>query len=261
MALAGANRGAGSTNTGGESTLAVVPASNCTAGALLVLCASYDNSVVGGGDPYSSIADTKSNTWTSRQNALNDPGSADQGVAMRIFTTPQAGGTLTTGDTITITYSTTTVARSWTLTEFTGAGGTPTYLTGAVETSTTGSPTITSSSLTNGDGILAVVGREGNVPTPVPDSDTTNGSWSTAQESGVGVTEAGSEIQSQYKIVTADGTQSYDPTYGATPRDNCEGWISIREVGGSQSHIGGVHRIEQGVVAVTGGAMGGVIQE
>jgi hypothetical protein len=68
---------------------------------MAVLCLAYDNSGASGADPYNSISDSLGNTWTSRQAALYDPGAASAGVALRIFTTNQSAGTLTTGSTVT----------------------------------------------------------------------------------------------------------------------------------------------------------------
>src|ERR1051326_8772503 len=110
MALSGTDRGQNSTNTAGQTSLALSPASNFNAGKMAVLCVAYDNAGSGGSDPFSSISDTKGNTWTPRQNVLNDPGAASAGQCLRIFTTMQDVGTLTTGDTITVSFGSTTVA-------------------------------------------------------------------------------------------------------------------------------------------------------
>lgn len=221
-------RGTGARNTGSESSYAIVPASafSGVSGAMAVLAVSYDNSGSSGADPYSSISDTNGNAWTSRQNALIDPGAASAGQALRIFTTPMAGGALDTGDTITVSFGNTTVARSYALWEvIPQAGYAIAYGTGAVETATTASPTITTSSIAEGDIVIGAIGREGN-DAHTADSDTTNGVWGTAQASGVGTTTSGSQVASQWKVATAAGTQTYNPTFGSS-RDACEAWVSI----------------------------------
>jgi hypothetical protein len=228
VALTVTSRGSGARNTGSESTYALSPASNFTAGAMAVLCVAYDNSGSSGADPYSSIADSHGNTWTPRINSLIDPGAANAGQALRIFTCAQNVTTLTTGSTITVTFSAVTVSRSYTLYEIKGSVGTPTYVTGGQETAATATPTITTGSITNGYAVIAAIGREGN-GTRTSDGDTTNGTWSNAQNNGVGSTTGGSEIISESKVVSATATQTYNPTFGGTSRDGCEAYIVIRE--------------------------------
>lgn len=221
-------RGTGARNTGSESSYAITPATNFSgvSGAMAVLAVAYDNSGTNGADPYSSIADTNTNTWTSRQNSLNDPGAASAGIAGRIFTTSMDGGALDTGDTVTVTFGSTTVARSYALWEvIPQTGYTIAYGTGAVETSATASPTITTGSIAAGDVVIGAIGREGN-DSATADTDTTNGMWSGQQASGIGTTTSGNQISSQYKVALASGTQTYNPTFGAS-RDNVEMWLSV----------------------------------
>ncbi len=229
MTLTGTSRGQGSTNTAGENTLVVTPGSNLTAGALAVLCVAYDNSGTNGADPFSSIVDSKGNTWTSRRNPLNDPGAANAGIVLRIFTSPQDVGALTTSDTITISFGgTTTVARSWTLQEFTSDLGKAIYITGGDSFDTSASPSITTGSILSGHAVVGAVGREGADVESTEDTDSSNGSWSTAQAARRGTTTAGSQICTQRKIVTGTGTQTYNPTYPAS-RDECMAWIEVGE--------------------------------
>src|SRR5262245_5932969 len=116
MALTGTDRGTGTHNTAATS-FTVTPASNLTAGALAVLCIAADNAHSSGTNFTTwSVTDTKGNTWTLRQDALNDPGAASAGIEGGIFTTAQNGGALTTGDTITVSFgSDTPTAKTWTL--------------------------------------------------------------------------------------------------------------------------------------------------
>lgn len=227
MALTGTNRGQGATNTPDEFALVVAPASNCTAGALLVLCANWDNTGSNGIDPFDSIFDSQGNTWTPRVASLNDPGAPNAGVAGRIFTCPQDVAALTTGDTITVSFGLIkVVGRVWTLMEFTGNG--PHYSASGQETSASGSPTITTASISNGQAVVGMIGREGNDAVSTEDTDTDSGTWSAAQTAGIGTTTAGQQICTQRKIVTADATQTYNPTFAAS-RDNVELWLSVAE--------------------------------
>jgi hypothetical protein len=230
MALSGTDRGSGSTNTGSQSTLVVTPASNLAAGSLAVLCVAYDNSGTLGADPFASISDNSGagNTWTSRQAPLNDPGAANAGQVLRIFTC-RLKAALTTSHSITVDFGgIVTVARSWTLMEVTAAAGKgAVYQTGGNTTGSSTGPTITSGSITSGDMIIGAMGAEGNAAI-TGDSDTSNGSWSAQQTSGVGTTTGGSEISSQRKVVTGTAAQTYNLTI--TTADWCIAWIQLREV-------------------------------
>lgn len=235
MALTGTDRGQGSTNAAGQSSLAVVPASNCTAGALVVLCVAYDNSGSAGADPFSAISDTRGNVWTTRANQLNDPGAASAGVALRIFTTKQTAGALTTGDTITVSFGgSTTVARAWTLMEITAAAGSNARFQSGGSGGTTGSsgtPSLGSIAPALGNLLVCCMGAEGNSAI-TGDSDTTNGSWSTQQTSGIGTTTGGMEITSQRKVISGFpiSTQTYN--VAMTSADWAIAYIIVEEVAG-----------------------------
>jgi hypothetical protein len=207
-------------------TLASTPAAT----SLIVLCIAYDNSGTNGADPYSSITDTQGNTWTPRQDVLNDPGAASAGVVTRIFTTLQNAAALVSGNTVTVSVSPNVTAKVWTLTEIasTVAGEVPTVIAGATASGTSSTPTITSASIGIDQCIVACLGFENDGGTMVGDSDTTNGSWSTVQQ---GVTTAlatsGQRINSQGKVVTAAGTQTYNSTSSAGSGDWGAAWIEV----------------------------------
>lgn len=230
MALTGTDRGTGG-NTTAATSLAVVPGSTIPAGDMAVLVVAYDNAGSGGSDPYSSISDSAGNTWTSRQNSLNDPGAASAGVAFRIFTSLLTTQ-LTTGSTITVSFGSTSVtAKAWTLSSVNGGAGTPTYVTGGQATGSSTTPSVTSGSIASGDMIVGAFGAEaGTTQTLTGDSDTTNGSWSTAQYAEFGSTTSGMTAGSQRKVVSAAGAQTFNVTLGISS-DWAAAWISIDEVG------------------------------
>jgi hypothetical protein len=60
------------------------------------------------------------------------------------------------------------------------------------------------------------------------DSDTSSGSWAAGEKGNVGSTTSGMSLCCQTKIVTAAGTQTFNPTW-ANSSDNSEGWIQIAE--------------------------------
>ena len=231
MAISGTDRGSGANNVS-ATTLVITPGSTFTGvGALAVLCVSYDNSGTNGADPFASITDSRGNTWTSRVASLIDPGAANAGAATRIFESDMAAGLLTTSDTITISFGAFSVpAKAWALHEVTpSAGYKPVFVQGAQATQTSGTPSITTASITSGNMVIGVVGREGN-STRTGDADTLNGSWSTLLSAGAGTTTSGQEISTQRKVVNASAAQTYNPTYGGTSRDGCNLWAEYTEV-------------------------------
>jgi hypothetical protein len=200
---------------------------------MAVLFIAYDNTGTNGADPYSSISDTGGNTWTSRQNVLNDPGAANAGVAGRIFTSLLTAQ-LTTGSTITVNFGAFSVpAKAWALRQVSGSVGVPTFKTagaagGQIPASAT-VPQMTTGSITNGSLLMAAWFREGNAAPSASDTDTTNGTWGSLWGTGQGSAATGIEVRAQSKPVTATATQSYDHTYAAG-RDTVGGWIEIEEV-------------------------------
>jgi len=236
MALTGTDRGTASvddTAVGGEWPFS--PASNFTSGSLAVLCLVYDNNGTGGTDSFSSISDTNANTWTLRQNALQDPGSQDAGTVLRVYTSNQNSGTLTTGDTITVFLDLSGIGDRiqfvYTLMEVdSNTASVPTYVTGASSNGSGTSASITSTSITNTNMIIGVTGIE-NDGAVTPDSDATNGSWSTHQTSTnttAGTGNLAQRISSQRKIVTASATQTYNTSF--TSSDYCIAWIELTDI-------------------------------
>jgi len=235
MAITGTDRGTGTNNASGTS-FTLSPASNFNAGvgswAVFVIAA--DNGATNGAsNNINTVTDTLNNTWTKRQSPLFDNGAANAGVQGAFFTTPMNGGTLTTGTTITVTFgNNVAVAKAWALMEITpSAGATLEYVTGGVNTgSATANPTVTTTSITEGNIVIAgLFNEQGTTQVVTEDADTTNGTWSTQQTIDVGTTTSGMCVASQRKVVTATGTQTYNPTL-LTSSDVILSWIELREV-------------------------------
>lgn len=215
MALTSTNRGSGARNTGGESTYDISPASTIAAGSFAVLCLSVDNAAAGGTNPISSVTDSVGNTWEAINGRTRTSGAANDGVSTQMYTSTLATQ-ITTSDTITVNFSTTTVARSYTLTEVGSDNGGTVKIVRRSTASGAGASTSPSGTTTEmvytGDMLFSVMGAEHGNGTITPDSDTTNGEWSTAQTANVGTTTSGIEICTQNKIVTAIGDQTYNCT-------------------------------------------------
>lgn len=233
MAITGTDRGTAYISTN-ATTGTFSPASNFAAGSWAVCCIALNNSQSGGG-AYSTLTltDSLGNTWTRRISPLYNAGpGTNTGVEGAIFTTPMDGGTLTTGTVLTITTSTATARRAVTLMEIVPTSGSNlAYVDGGVSTgSNTAGPTVTTSSITSGNMVIAACFNEWEAAPTSHDGDTTNGSWSTAQSDGGGTTAAGMWVSSQRKVVTATGTQTYNLTLDSTS-DVILGWIQITETG------------------------------
>ncbi len=231
MALTGTDRGINEDINSGN-TGVYSPDATIEVGSLAVFVLAYDNNGASGADPYTGISDTAGNTWTSRMNALYDPGAAAAGVTLRIFTclvsTP-----ITTFINVTVTFNAAVVAKVGAWHEVTGSVGVPTYSTGAAGVgAATATPTITTTSLTSGSMVIGA-GSSESLNTWVGDADTTNGTWSTqmAAFGGTGTAVSSIALTTQRKVVTATATQTYNPTL--TAADRILGWISITEVAAS----------------------------
>ena len=204
MALTMTDIGTGSNNTS-ATTLSITIPSDFNYGSSAIISLAYDNAGSQGADPYLSITDTTGNTWSTVVSVLNDPAAASAGATLRIFKSDQTTGTLLTGSVVTVTFNTATTAKVWTINMIES----DTYLVNANNfnsaISTTATPSITTTALTNNNIVLGVVGGEGN-GTRTGDTDTVGGNWSTAQSIGVGATTNGMEIISQWKRIASTGT-------------------------------------------------------
>lgn len=69
------------------------------------------------------------------------------------------------------------------------------------------------------------------------DSDTSNGSWSTKQSLGEGSGATGASVISQYKVLTANGNQTYNPTL--TSADSELLWMTLHEAPANTRALGG----------------------
>lgn len=181
---------------------------------IYIVCVADNNGTSGASSTSATLTSSNGWTYTSRQTALNDPGAAAAGLTLYAWT---ARVTSTVSETVTVNFSPNTTAKVV-------AGGGLDSTAGYVDLSTTSSatgsgtaPTITTGSLASGDVVIGIVGAESRAAVTA-DSDTTNGSWGT-QNTAVAdtLTEATSQrFARQVKTVTGSGTQTYNPTLGAS---------------------------------------------
>lgn len=220
-------------STSGTTTYAITPASNLAAGSMGVLVVAADNAGTGGATTVhpTTVTDSVGNVWTRRQNPLYDPVGASAGVDVGFYTA-QLAVALTTSNNVTITWAggASVGSKAYAMWEIapTSAAFVMSYISGAAGTgAASAAPTVTTSSLTSGDIVVAGGGAESG-DTWGADADTTNGTWNTHQHSAGGTGATGMSVTSQVKIVTATATQQYDPTL--TSADQIIGWIQLREI-------------------------------
>lgn len=210
----------------------IITATSTFAAGLAVLCIAYDNWGTNGADSFTgSVTDTRGNTWTARRNVLRDPLGQEQGIVLRIFTTPQNGGLIQNGDSISINIDAIVdqgTHSAWTLYQVSRGSTVPSYVTGGTTSGASTSGTITSGTISLGNVIIGATGIEQD-DAVTADSDTTNGSWANTQTAldNVGGANASSiRISTQSKIVTAAATQTYNTSW-ATSTDYAMAWIEI----------------------------------
>ncbi len=221
MTYSVANLGAVSDTVSG----ATLPITGVTTsvGKMLVLAVASDNNGTAGVSSISTtITDPSGNTWDYRGTFLYNP-SATAGVGTTLalwtcnVTTPIAGGT------ITVNSSPNTAARTATLQEVSDSRGFIPYFHSVGAGFSGNGTALTTGTITAVPANSVLFGfwaLEHNNTTGATDSDTTNGTWSSryGATANTGTFGTSQSINSQYKLVTADGDQSYDATLGSGRR-------------------------------------------
>lgn len=193
------------------SSIEFSPSTNCQSNSVLVLFVCYKNSADGGTDPFNSIVDTKSNTWTLQNDIVQSPNNiTNDGICLRQFTTVQDGGVLLTTDTITINLDIDSETYAVSLFEINN----PTLIFKDSNINSQSNdlyPSITTISLrTNNILIGASCSTKNDIRNA--DADTVNGSWSTMYDAGISGTYP-LQLITQYKILTGNGVQTFNPTF------------------------------------------------
>lgn len=213
-----ADRGTGTSNTSGTS-LVITPNATMTAGNTAVVFIGMDNTGATPNISASSFTDSAGNKWYVYQDkASSTAGNNVEGAILASLLTANLG----TGGNVTVTLTGAVTAKVWSIVEVTPTSGNialpGSYLVQANSTASTapliasGGVTFLQASPSNGDCFIGMVAVESDDLFTVFDSDTTNGSWSTAQHIGVGSGVTGQSIATQWKVVSAYGTQSMGDT-------------------------------------------------
>lgn len=235
---------------------------------VLVAC---PNTGAGGAAPTITVDDSGGlNTYTQRAVVNRDPGSAGDGATFGIFTS-QITNAVTSGD-VTATLSDAAGSGAIQVYRMRPATGEVISFVSADSTGDTGNASSIANgsiSVTNGDTIFAGASVETN-GTATGDADTTNGSWSAIGNTvaNKGSESASSACISQYKTVTATGSQAWTATYGGSHDFACSNVILraaktlIAAVGSyaiagtaASPHLGRVVVAAAGSYAITGTAV------
>lgn len=214
------------TNTTNDADQTITPTDNSATGKLLIMYVAYENAGVGGGDTYISIKDSYENAWTEIFSVVNSSGTINDGTVMRSFSTMQDQNGLTTSDSILLSFSTTIEALVYIIYEVDSTN--ILTITDSSSTSGTGSsPTITTNTIDNNNIVICAFGRNSSGEI-IDDADTSDGSWSTGISKTKFAAFLTQELHSQYKVVTASATQTYNPTITTDSIYNL-GWVEIHE--------------------------------
>lgn len=224
-------RGTGNDATSGT-TISVAPSGTLAVGSMGVMVLATNNAGSAGSTPIcpASWTDAKGNIWTRGINPIYDPGAANAGVETAYYTASISVAWLSSdASTITFAGGESSASSAWAFWEvIPSVGLVMSYVTGAAGTGgASGTPTVTTSSITSGDVVIGGGGAE-SANTWNDDADSTNGTWSAGQEDAAGTGATGMSVTTQYKVVTGTATQTYNPTL--TSVDQILGWIQLREV-------------------------------
>jgi hypothetical protein len=207
------------TNTTGATTSVItVAAGGVSVGDTVIVLSSADNSGTNGAIQASTISDTRGNTWNYCTHGIADPGLANAGNE-GFIAWARINVALQASDSITISWPTSTAAKAVRADAFRNVGMRLGQITQDNQTGTSSSVALEATGV--GQLIVGAVCVEGGTAdTFTQDADTTNGAWVNPGRLGSGTTTSGATLNPIYKIVTAAGVQTYNPTMG-TSRDHC----------------------------------------
>lgn len=205
---------AASTTSGATLDITGVTAS---VGDWLVLAVAADNAGTSGASSLStSITDAAGNVWTHRATTNYTPGgAAGDGTTLGIFTAEVTHAL--SSATLTVNFSPNTTAKAAALKKVVpGAGEIVVFH--SVGSGATGNGTSFAAPTVSVDALHTIFGWTALESTSIGsnDSDTTNGSWSSAQTAAAstGTAATSQYLAGQHKTVTASGSQTYDTTAG-----------------------------------------------
>lgn len=206
-------------DTTGAASSAITVVGSTTIGNYMICRVSVDNSGLNGARPGLTVTDTQGHTWTVGTGALQDPGAANAGVACYVAYT-KITTQIVNGNTITFTWGTGSppakalVAEEWAnIRKITPLDQAEVQANGA-----SGTPSIIGNPTKANYLVYGCLGVEcGTIDDYVEDTDTTSGFWFIQARAGAGTTTSGQTVAGAYKVVSASGNQTWNPTI--TSRD------------------------------------------
>ena len=229
LVITDAGQGASAASSASVSTGSTIAAD---AGDWLLAIVGADNAGAGGAASLAGVADSQANVWTRRALINHDPDNANAGITLGVYT-----GVVTNalaGGTVTASFSPNTTAKvihvyrvapglgeavQFVAADAVGsAGNTATHAAAAV-------------TVANGDTIFGIAALESS-DAVTGDSDASNGSWSplaSTVANGGGRDDGIARAASQYKTVTATGSQSWACTTAGS-RDSARSYLVLRAV-------------------------------
>jgi hypothetical protein len=166
----------------------------------------------------SAVTDSSGNTWQRLVVAGNTDATLANASNGAFFGTVIADGKALVNGSVTFTPSATSPVKDLTVYRMTGLSLTVRGSNSGIGSGATPAGLASSAPL-SGDFVIGATVLEGpTTDTWTPDSDTTNGSWSTDAQDGTtsGSAAANITIHSQFKIVNATGTQTYNGSNSVT---------------------------------------------
>jgi hypothetical protein len=213
MALTITDAGNG-TDTASSASLSTGATITASVGDWLVALIAADNAEASGGSSLTSVTDSAGNTYTQRANVTQDPGVANAGTTLGIFTAPVTSA-LSSGA-VTANFSPNTASKGIQVYRVQPGGGEAVQFVAADAVGSVGLTSTHSAatvSVTNGDTIFGGAAIETNLAI-TGDSDTTNGNWSSiiTMVANTGTGNSSQSCSSQFKTVNATGNQDWAAT-------------------------------------------------
>lgn len=205
-------------NTTSETSTTVTVTTDFAVGDRCLVFVACDNSETAGASPLTTFTEPSGGTVSNVRTSTRTSGASNDGVTitLRQFEVT-AARPLVTNDLITVNFTSSTAAKCIGLVKVTGIMMSSSTITGNAGT---GSGTSASSGAMGtapgrDDIVFGWVGSE-HTTAPGGDSDTTNGSWSDlhALNAGSGTAATNIRLRVQYKVVTANGAQTFDSSTG-----------------------------------------------
>lgn len=220
MALTATAAGSGAA-TGAAATLAFDCGATFAVGDTIVVVVSCDNAGTSGAASIAGVTDAVGNVYIRRASRNNDTGNASNGNTLEVYVA-LCEVALGSTDDITVSFSPNTAGRTavvWKLTAASGSYARFVEENGSVAAATANASVSPTNNPTNGDCIIGAHSYESNAAV-TGDSDTTNGSWSSAHQTvaDTGIASGSMRCFSQAKVVNATGAQTWNVTHASGDR-------------------------------------------